>query len=441
MSKRWKKFIILLTDLLTLHLSLFLTIVFRYPQNTWNANWNRHWPNFILVFLIWLLILYINDLYNLNLKTTSRQFIIRLSNTTIVSSILATIYFYLKVSSDITPKTNLVIFTVIFLILFFIFRSIYQLLIHSKGFKENLAFIGFNKKTEKLLTELEKNPAAGYLNALIFKTKEEIYSLKQKIQEKNIHTIVVCDDFGQETVLNDALFNCLVYKLNFFNYPDFYELLTGKIPVEEIDQNWFLENLNEGNKNYFDFLKKLLDFLGALIVFIISLPFWPIIAGIIKLESSGPVFFRQKRLGKNEKTFIIIKFRTMREENNDHSLTTESDKRITRFGSFLRKTRLDELPQVLNILKGEMSFIGPRPERPEIVKELERQIPFYKVRLLIKPGLTGWDQISGTYHSPSIEDSLEKLQYDLYYLRHRSIYLDLAIILKTLATVMSSGGR
>ncbi|MFA6995451.1 MAG: exopolysaccharide biosynthesis polyprenyl glycosylphosphotransferase [Patescibacteria group bacterium] len=441
MFNSWKKFILFLGDLTGLHLALLLTLIIRYPQALWANNWQNHWFNFLPVFIIWLLILYINDLYNLNLKVASRQFLGRLSNTTIVSSLLAIIYFYLKVSSTITPKTNLAIFSVIFLVIFFIFRAAFQAIIHSSKLKENLALIGFNAKTEKLLAELQNNPGAGYQTALIFKSEEEIASLVENIKNKNIHTIVVCDDFGLGADLSDTLFNCLAYNINFFNYPDFYELITGKIPVEAIDQNWFLKNLQEGQKNYFNFIKQLLDFLLALIILIISLPVWPLIAGIIKLTSRGSVFFRQARSGKNEKIFNILKFRTMREENNDRSLTLEGDKRITRFGSFLRRTRLDEIPQVLNILKGEMSFIGPRPERPEIIAELEKQIPFYKTRLLIKPGLTGWDQISGHYHSPSLEDSLEKLQYDLYYLRHRSIYLDISITLKTLATMMSRGGR
>ncbi|MHB8904160.1 MAG: sugar transferase, partial [Patescibacteria group bacterium] len=223
--------------------------------------------------------------------------------------------------------------------------------------------------------------------------------------------------------------------------PDFYELLSGKIPVEAIGPDWFLENLKEGQKNYFNFLKRLIDIILALIILIISLPGWPLIALIIKLESRGPVFFRQIRLGLNEKEFRIFKFRSMKEDNNDRSLTQAKDTRITKFGNFLRKTRLDEVPQVINIIRNEMSFIGPRPERPEIVAELEKQIPYYKTRLLIKPGLTGWDQVSGEYHSATSEDTLEKLQYDLFYLKQRSLYLDLDITLRTIATMISRSGR
>ena len=131
----------------------------------------------------------------------------------------------------------------------------------------------------------------------------------------------------------------------------------------------------------------------------------------------------------------------MKVAGNNGAMTVVNDTRITKVGNFLRKTRLDEIPQLINIIKGEMSFIGPRPERPELVGELSEKIPFYKTRLLIKPGVTGWDQISGIYHSPSLEDTMEKLQYDLFYLKHRSLYLDATIVLKTIATVLSRGGR
>jgi len=131
----------------------------------------------------------------------------------------------------------------------------------------------------------------------------------------------------------------------------------------------------------------------------------------------------------------------MRTEGNDHAPTADADKRITAFGNFLRKTRLDEVPQVINIIKGEMSFVGPRPERPELIAELEKQIPFYRERMLVKPGITGVDQTSGEYHSPSYEDTLKKLQYDLFYIKNRSLYLDIAILLKTIRTVLSRGGK
>jgi exopolysaccharide biosynthesis polyprenyl glycosylphosphotransferase len=441
MLNRFRKFILFGGDFLSLNLALYLTIAIRYPQSAWQEMWQQHWRYFFVVFLIWLLILYINDFYNLNLKATGRAFFQKLISAILLSGGLSILYFYLNPNTNIAPKTNLLIFLGVFSLLFWVWRNLYQGLIHSFIPRDSLAIIGSGQKMEKIIAGLQNNPGAGYQAALIFKNPEEIANLAESVKEKNIHTVVICDDFGLSAGLRQALFNCLSLNITFFDYPDFYELLTGKVPVEEIGPSWFLENLQEGGKNYYNFIKQLLDILLAIIVLIITLPLWPLIALIIKLESRGPIFFKQIRLGRNEKPFRMIKFRTMKEDGNQRTLTVEGDKRITRFGSFLRKTRLDEIPQVINILRGEMSFIGPRPERPEIIADLEKQIPFFKTRLLIKPGLTGWDQISGHYHSPTAEDSLEKLQYDLFYLKHRSLYLDISIALRTIATMLSRAGR
>lgn len=441
MFKRLKQIVLLIGDFFFLNLALFLALALRYPQETWRENFTNHLPYFLVVFLIWLVFFYINDLYNLNLGLRRRKFFLQTMSAAGLSGLFSIIYFYLNVQSTIAPKTNLFVFIAIFILLFFIWRSLYQAVIKSVLPKNNLAIIGQNNYTAKILQELENNPGAGYETALIFKTADEVESLVSLVQEKNIKTIVLCDDFGQSEKTREALFACLAFNLSFFDYPSFYEFLSGKVPVEAIGPSWFLDNIKEGERNYFNFLKRITDLIGALVIFILFLPFWPLIALIIKLESRGPVLFKQARYGQNEQIFKILKFRTMRMNNNDGSPTAEGDKRITSFGNFLRKTRLDEIPQVVNILKGEMSFIGPRPERPEIVAELERQIPFYKTRLLIKPGISGWDQVSGIYHSPSLEDTLEKLQYDLFYLKHRSLYLDLAITLKTIATVLGRKGR
>lgn len=440
MGLRFKKILLFLGDAAFLHLALLLTLVLRYGAD-WPRRWSSHWPHFLVIFLLWLTILYINDMYNLNLRVRERKFFRAALNSAILSSLLSILYFYLNVQSSIAPRTNLAIFIGLFILLFFVWRLLYQALVRPLVPKNNLALIGFNRHGQELLKELAKNPGAGYQATLIFHTPDELTNLATSLKEKDIHTIVVADDFGQSDKLRQALFECLAQQVTFFNYPDFYELITGKIPVEAIGPNWFLENLREGEKNYFNFSKRLADFFLALLILLVSLPGWPLIALITRLTSRGPVLFYQTRLGKNGRSFRIIKFRTMRVDDNDASPTAEDDRRVTSFGSFLRKTRLDEIPQTINILRGEMSFIGPRPERPEIAAELEKQIPFYKTRLLAKPGLTGWDQISGDYHSPSPTDSLLKLQYDLFYLKQRSFYLDLTIALKTIATVLSRAGR
>jgi exopolysaccharide biosynthesis polyprenyl glycosylphosphotransferase len=439
MNKRFKQSILLIGDTAILHLALLLTLVIRYFNDPL-ANWHNHWPYFLPVFAIWLIVLYIGGAYDLNLVYNRRKFHLTAINSTISSAILSILYFYLN-HSEIAPKTNLAIFSIVFLIIFILWRSLYNFIVKSYLPKNNLAIIGWSEQTAKLLEDIKNQPHSGFETALIFKNKEEIKNLPELIKEKNIHTLVISAELFQDEELRQVLFDCLSLHVAFYNFVDFYESINGKVPIQAIDQAWFIENLDESRKNFFNLSKRFFDLILSLILFIISLPFWPIIALIIKLESRGPVFFKQTRVGQQEINFQMIKFRTMKTTGNHGGMTTEHDNRITRFGNILRKTRLDEVPQVLNIIKGDMSFIGPRPERPEFVTELAKAIPFYKTRLLIKPGVTGWDQVSGFYHSPSVEDTIEKLQYDLYYLKHRSLYLDLAIFLKTIATVLGRSGR
>jgi len=441
MTATLKKLILLSGDLLFLHLALLITILLRYPQDNLFHMFALHWPHFAVVFVIWVVVFYLNDLYDPNLNTRERKYYGLIFNAVLFSTLLSVIYFYLNVKANIAPKTNLVIFSAIFTLLFVGWRQLYFLFLASIIPQINIGLIGSKKHTGILNKELSSIPGVAYRVALVCNSAEEIDGLAQKIDEQKIRTLVICDDFGDNEQVRNTLFECLSYNLTFYNYPEFYERLTNKVPVESIGQGWFFDNLNEGRKNYYNFMKRGIDLTLALILFITTLALWFIIAFLIKATSRGPVFFTQVRMGKNEKRFRIIKFRTMRTDNNDESPTRENDDRMTGVGSFLRKTRLDEIPQVLNILKGDMSFIGPRPERPEIVAQLEHKIPFYKTRLLIKPGLTGWDQISGSYHSASAPDSLEKLQYDLFYLKHRSLYQDFSIALKTFATMIFHEGR
>lgn len=217
-------------------------------------------------------------------------------------------------------------------------------------------------------------------------------------------------------------------------------MLTGRIPISYINQIWFLENINEQQKILYDKLKDIFDFIAALAILIVSLPLWLIIAFLIKWESAGPVFYIQERVGKNKRLFRLIKFRSMVQsaEKNGAVWAAESDPRVTKIGSFLRKTHLDEVPQMLNIIQGDISLAGPRPERTEFVRDLEKKIPHYNIRHIIKPGFTGWAQVNFRYARTPM-DTYTKFQYDLYYLKNRSIVLDVAILLKTLNLFFKRG--
>lgn len=454
MSNKFKKVILLIGDVIFLYTSLYVTLFLRYGQTPDQATWDKHLLPFTLIFAVWVLVFFIYDLYNLRLAANRANFYRSSLRSFVTAGLVSIIFFYASSHANITPKTNLAIFIVVFALIFFSWRNLYYIAIRSYLPKENMAIIGFNRQSRSLISEIDNNPHLGYKISFIldpFAEKKNnnngipifnnVSGLHELIAKKNVNTLVLATDPTSSENLRNLLFSALHLKINFHSLPEFYENITGKVPIEAINKMWFLQNLSEGRKKWFDLVKKIYDLAAAFIILIITLPLWAVIALAIKLNSRGPVFFRQVRAGQSGAPFKIIKFRTMSTENNDHTPTREKDKRITAVGSFLRKTRLDEIPQVLNIIKGKMSFVGPRPERPELIKELEEKIPFYRERMLVKPGLTGWDQISGEYHSPSTEDTLKKLQYDLFYIKNRSIYLDLSIILKTISTIVSKAGR
>jgi exopolysaccharide biosynthesis polyprenyl glycosylphosphotransferase len=414
----------------------------------------KHFFPFTFIFAIWILIFFIYNLYRLNLASQKTDFYKYSIQSFLTAGLLSVIYFYLAPQIQITPKTNLAVFILVFAAVFLLWRKLYYAGLRSYMPKEKAAVIGEIKKIDFLINELKNNNHPGYKISFIIdpvsKEKQaeqdipifhKIEELPNMINKRNINTLVLASDPSSSEKLRNILFSSLHLKVNFVTLPQFYENITGKIPLAVIDQTWFLQNLSEGGKAYFDTFKKAYDTVIAGIILLFSLPLWPLIILAIKLTDRGSIFFKQTRAGQYGRPFRIIKFRTMTDKGNNYAPTEKKDKRITKTGSFLRKSRLDEIPQVINVLKGDMSFVGPRPERPELIKDLEKNIPFYRERMLVKPGITGWDQISGEYHSPNVEDTWKKLQYDLFYIKNRSVYLDLSIILKTISTMVGKTGR
>ena len=231
--------------------------------------------------------------------------------------------------------------------------------------------------------------------------------------------------------------------IRFFNLPSMYEQLHHRVPPSLIEESWLLENVSAGSPHYaYDLLKRGVDMLGALVLLVPTFIIFPIVALAIHLQDRGPLFYKTARVGQYNKTIQILKFRTMTGmDNADDAL--KSNLRITPIGSFLRKTRIDELPQLINILKGDLSFIGPRPEIPTLVSVYAENIPYYNMRHLTKPGLSGWAQINN-FDVPrggvDIKRTIDKLSFDLYYLKHRSLLLDIEIALKTVTTLLMRTG-
>jgi len=370
-----------------------------------------------------------------------------------ISGALSITVFYSVPSLSISPKTVLLLFVFLSYWLILAWRRMFVQIMRYSPIKTRLGFIGCVDETKELPDALYAQSHLGFKPVFIYdecctKDKLEIIDkiddppeLKDSFERNSIKLIVLSDKAELSMEARRILFAQIEAGIRFMRFQDFYEMFLRRVPLGVISEAWFLERTDLQAKMFYSAIKRAADIVFAFFGLLFVLPFWPLLAIGIKISSKGPVFFKQIRLGKANKPFVIYKFRTMRVEQNRHEPTGKNDDRINALGAFYRKTRIDELPQLLNIIKGEMSFVGPRPERPELAEELEKAIPFYRQRHMIKPGITGWDQVSGEYHSPSIEDTYKKLQYDLYYLKNMSLALDVSIFFKTIITVLTAAGR
>lgn len=449
MTIRSKKFILFLGDAIILFFSLYLTLLIRYGGDSVAKNWQIHFPIFTALYLIWLLVFYITNLYELNEVKLSFEYYQKLFISLLICGFFSVAYFYFSATVNIAPKTNLFLNLIIVAALFLIWRNLFYIILKSAG-KNNLLFVGYSEPAYNFAKLINNNPQMGYKvvafadenadNEHEIKILKSGEALKKFIRENNINAIIINHQSGKENT--NQLIQCLPLGVNFISFSDFYEKLFSLVPVDAIDQTWFIKNLTEGSKRTYDILKRIFDVIASIILIIISIPVIPFIIIAIKLNDGGPIFFKQIRTGKNGNHFLAIKFRSMivGSEKNGAQWSPENDPRITSVGKFLRKTRLDEIPQLLNVFRGEMSMVGPRPERPEFIEILEKEVPFYTQRLLVKPGLTGWAQINLSYGA-SKEYTMQKQKYDLYYIKHRSLALDFKIILKTVAIVFGFQGR
>ncbi|EKD94219.1 MAG: Exopolysaccharide biosynthesis polyprenyl glycosylphosphotransferase [uncultured bacterium] len=446
-----RKFILVFGDFSAMILALFLSLWVRYGVID-TDRFNNHLNIFYLVFLLWIVVLYLSNLYKLNLLLKIDRLIINLSQAVFISTLVTILYFYLLPSLRITPKTILIFYALFTFILIFIWRLFYLKINNLSNLKNHVIIIGNDSFSKILAQEIEGNQNWGYtlVKIINYSNEKEINYKTIPYNQKQFVNLITQEDINLIAVQFDKIHNhdeilqrlSLVIErgIDVIDSNIFYEQLTSKVPVNQLNQIWFLYNLEESEKILYEHIKRLIDIiLSALgcvfiVIFIILVPILMLIT-----NDKGGIFYIQKRVGFRGKIFKIYKFRTM-VINKEVSWTTDNDQRITILGKLLRKLRIDELPQVINILRGEMSFIGPRPEQPTIVKSLNTKIPFYSRRHIIRPGLTGWAQTQFRYGA-SIQDALEKLQYDLYYIKNRSFFLDITIILKTLTIILGFKGK
>ncbi len=442
--KQLKIFLLVLSDILIFYISLSLTLIIRYiaidrAPTTFFSSINLHFTSFSIIFIFWLLVFWAAGLYDIIKLRNEELFYKTLIIAFLINAALAVSLFYFIPYFIITPKINLFIDLALTLAILYFWRQYFNRWA-GRAFGINLVFLGASPEIMELKEFLNNNPQLGYQVAGIL-APDNIPELENLWQSKKFSLIVSAEQFNHSQKLAFLLFQYFKRGVTISDLDKFYENVTNRVPISIIREVWFLENISEIERGFYEIGKRIFDIVVGIILGFVTIIIFPIVAIGIKIFDPGPIFYCQKRIGKNGQAFTLIKFRSLPLNKNNNRMQKPNQKEITSFGKFLRKSHWDELPQVWNILKNEMSFIGPRPEKPEFVERLSSEIPFYEMRHLVKPGMSGWAQLHNPNAGPTLKETLEKLQYDLYYVKNRSVFLDLSIVLKTLRVLISGAGK
>lgn len=425
--------------------SLWLMLLIRYQSVPSGELFFDHFRAFIFLFGAWFVVFFIAGLYEKHTLMLRNKIPGMILNAQLVNSALAALFFYLIPYFGITPKTNLFIYLVVSFFLILGWRIYGEPFFRVKH-RQNAILIGSGVEMKELQAEVNNNPRYDlrFISSVDLDQTESL-DFKSEILDR-VYTEdvqVIAADFKNDKVgpVLPNLYNLIFSNIRFVDMYKIYEDIFDRIPLSIIKYSWFLENISTTKNITYDVFKRMMDVIVSVPLGIVSLLCYPCIALAIKLDDGGPLFIMQERVGKNAQRIATYKFRTM--TRNETDLQKGGDNRVTRVGAFLRKTRLDELPQIWAVIIGTMSLIGPRPELPSGVKLYETEIPYYNVRHLIKPGLSGWAQIyhdNHPHHTVAVEATKEKLSYDLYYIKNRGVILDLKIALKTIKKLLSRSG-
>jgi len=410
-----------------------------------------------LVTVICQICLYYYDLYDFSIACSYTETGIRLFQALGVTSIaLAFVYFFFPL---VILDQKIFILSLLFLLVFIIGWRIGYIHILNRGlFNQNIIILGSGGLAIEIYKEIQRNIDCGYTVAAMIPDSKatgfpvkiadsvEVLSAHAKlldvVRRVNATKVVVALKEMRGNFPADELVECRTKGVEILSGSTFYETLSGKVVVNRITPSWLIFSEGFKKSRFRTFLKRMEDILLSLVLMILLFPLLVLVGLLVKLDSKGPLFFIQERVGQNKKTYMMRKFRSMVEDAERETgpvWAKDNDARVTRVGRVIRKFRIDELPQLWEVLTGKMSLVGPRPEREFFTRELEEQIPFYAQRFNVKPGITGWAQISYEYGA-SIEDAVEKLNYDLFYIKNMSTTLDCVIILRTIKTVLFGKG-
>ena len=447
-----RKILLRLVDVFFVLLTLyFISEFFRFDYFAVRVD-NFYWTIVLAIYLN--LVGTVFEMYNLQVASNRFQ----VTKSIILTTSVTTLFYLLTpFYTPVLPSNRLQIILFFLSILFalLLWRNLYIVFLASNRFIKRVLFIGSSKKVEALVFELSiGNPhymVKGFVATDERKTATllpqiSLSDLESYVKENAISEIVVAN--GSRKTMDVALYDLLLKLLEngvvIRQYDDVYESGTYRLPIHFDDKElykFFPFSRSNQNKLY-QLYTRIFDVVFAIVGLLSLVIILPFVFLFNLIWNKGPLFYKQERVGRNGVPFKIVKLRTMvvNAEQNGAVFASTNDSRITAFGKLLRKSRLDEVPQFINVLKGEMALIGPRPERPVFVEKIAASIPMYQTRHVIKPGLTGWAQVNYSY-GENLEDSLMKLRYDLYYIKHRSLFLDINIIVKTLSTVLFFRGQ
>lgn len=442
LNKR-EPFILFAGDVLAFSLSLWLALAFRYGSVPSYDLLSLHVAPFLVLFVLWTLVFFIAGLYEKHTLVFKGKLPTLILNTQIANSVIAVMFFYLVPFFGITPKIVLAVYLAISFVLVVLWRVFLANRFNVRN-RERAILIGSGIEMKELKDEVNGNERYN----LVFISSVDLEKLDgiafqeeviEKVRSEGVTSIVIDLKHKNAGTILPSLYSLIFSNVRFMDMHKVYEEVFDRIPLSLVGYNWFLENISSGTRTMYDLIKRAMDVAIASTLGTFSLVVYPFVILAIKIEDQGPAFITQERIGQGNRVMHLWKFRSMRGSDKGVWLT-DGDSRVTKVGKFLRKSRIDELPQLWNVVRGDISLIGPRPDIIGLGKQLAEQLPYYTIRNLIKPGLSGWAQLKQELPPQSLEETRLRLAYDLYYLKNRSIVLDFTIALKTVKVLLSRTG-